>query len=96
VSIAQIEALYAEAIAALEAGDYRAAIRKAIACKARLATTPDIDRSLAGGGQQSLKWANAVALDSFIAETRKLMAQSIAESVGLQQSKIRYRRACES
>lgn len=97
MSIAQIESLYGEAVAALDAGDYQTAIRKAIACKARLATTPNISRSLAGGGQQGMSWANAAALDEFIKEARKLLAQDLAQSSGgLQQTKIIYARAEES
>ncbi|HEX5102405.1 MAG TPA: hypothetical protein VFV87_01245, partial [Pirellulaceae bacterium] len=70
--MAQLEALYLAAVAALDAGDYDTAIVKAQACKVRLATTPNVDRSLGGGGRQQMQWTNAAALDSFIRECKLL------------------------
>jgi hypothetical protein len=93
MSVSQIEALYTAAVAALDSGDFDTAIRKALAAKARLALTPNVTRSLAGGGQQGLSWANAAALDKFVAECRNLKAQSLAESSGgIQQTKVTYAR----
>lgn len=93
MTIAQIDTLYTEAISALDAGDYATAIRKAQAAKLRLATTPNLARALGGGGSQSLAWAGAGTIDSFIAECRKALAQKLAESSGgLQQTKITYAR----
>ncbi len=90
MTIAQIESLYTEAIAALDAGDFDTAIRKAQAVKLRLATTPNLARSL-GGGNQSLAWAGPQAIDSFIADCRKAKAQALAESSGgIQQTKVTY------
>jgi hypothetical protein len=97
MSIAQLDSLYAEAVAALDAGDYDTAIAKALALKVRLAATPNLSRSLAGGGQQSLAWGGAQGLDQFIAEVRKLKAQMLAErSGGIQQTKIIYARPVDS
>lgn len=96
MTIAQIDALYTEAVAALDAGNYATAISKALAAKLRLATTPNLARALGGGGSQSLAWAGAPAIDAFIAEVRKLKAQALAESSGgLQQTKITYARPTE-
>lgn len=93
MSIAQIDALYAEAVAALDSGAYDTAIRKAQAVRIRLATTPNLSRSLAGGGSQSIAWASVAAIDQFIAECRKAKAAARAEAVGgLQQTKITYAR----
>lgn len=95
MALADLESLYAAAVSALESGSYDTAITKALALKARLATTPNIGRSL-GSGSQSLAWANAVALDSFIAECRKLKVQANAATYGMQRTKITYARPdCE-
>lgn len=96
MSVSQLEALYTEAVAALDGGDYDTAIRKAMAIKARLAATPNVLRGLGGGGQQQLIWANQAALDTFIRECRNLKSQAIAENVGgIQQTKVVYARPCE-
>jgi hypothetical protein len=92
MSVAQLESLYSEAVAALESGDYDTAILKAMAIKARLGTTPNVLRSLGGGGQQQLQWANVAAMNSFIADCRSLKNQARAESLGIQQTKITYAR----
>lgn len=93
MSLAQIEALYTAAVDALEAGNYDLAITKALACKMRLAATPNIERVLAGGGTQRLEWANAVALDSFITQCKQLKASTAAAAGGpFQTTKITYAR----
>ena len=93
MSFADLESLYVAAVAALEAGDYATAIRKALACKMRLATLPDAERSLAGGGRQQLTLANAAALDGFIAQCKQLQSSTVAASRGVQRTKIEYGRA---
>lgn len=94
MSISQIEALYNAAADALDRGDYDTAIAKALACKMRLAATPNLNRSLAGGGMQGMQWANAMALDGFIAECRKLKTEANAAANGpMQFTKIVYERA---
>jgi len=92
MSVAEINSLYAAAIAGLEAGNYQLAIVKALACKMRLATTPNIARMLAGGGNEAMQWANAAAIDSFIAECKKLQSAAAAASNGIQRTKLVYRR----
>ncbi|MDQ3288923.1 MAG: hypothetical protein M3Q42_11835 [Pseudomonadota bacterium] len=88
MSASQLETLYSEAVAALDAGDYDTAITKAMAVKVRLATMPNVERSLGGGGKQRTEWANAASLNTFILECRRLKGASL----GLQQSKITYAR----
>lgn len=73
MSIADLNTLYAEVVAAIDAGSYDLAIRKIMAMKARLATTPNLSRSLGGGGSQSVTW-NAAQLDSLISDCRKAKA----------------------
>lgn len=92
MSVSQLEALYSEAVAALDAGDYALAVKKALAVKVRLATTPNVLRSLGGGGQQHLVWANQQALDRFIAECKALSAADTVGSAGLQMMKLKYAR----
>lgn len=91
MSIAQLDALYQEAMQALDSGDYDTAINRALACKFRLATTPNVARAV-GSGSSSLAWANAVAIDSFVAEVRKLKIQANASTYGIQQTKLTYAR----
>lgn len=98
MSLADLESLYSQAVAALEAGDYDLAINKALACKMRLATTPNLSRILAGGGQQMMQWANAASLDQFIAQCRQMKATAIAASSRgpIQRTRIIYSRPdCE-
>lgn len=95
MSISQLEALYNAAVAALEAGDYATAIQKALACKMRLATTPDVEGQPEGGGSaRRLEWANAAALDKFIAECKQLKSQAALVAGGgpFQQTQVIYDR----
>lgn len=81
MSIAELNTLYAEVVAAIDAASYDTAIAKIMAMKARLATTPNLSRSLGGGGSQSVTW-NATQLDSLIADCRKLKAAAAHASSG--------------
>jgi hypothetical protein len=95
MTVSDIETLYTEAIAAFDAGDYDLAIRKAASVKLRLATTPNLTRTFAGGGSQGIVWASAQAIDSFIRDCRSLKAtaQSSSSSYGpFQQTKVTYKR----
>lgn len=91
MSLSDLNTLYAAAVAALDAADYATAIRKAMAIQARLATTPNVTRDLAGGGSQGLSF-NPSQLDSFIANCRKL-ATAASFSTAIPVSKITYERA---
>lgn len=92
MSVAQLEALYNAASAALEAADYSTAIAKAMQLKLRLAATPNLTRS-AGGGEHSMEWANVAGIDAFIAECRKLQTAAAHASAGpIRQSKVAYAR----
>lgn len=77
MSIAELETLYAAAVAAIDAADYDTAIAKIMAMKARLATTPNLTRGLGGGGSQSITW-NPAQLDSLIADCRKMQAAALS------------------
>jgi hypothetical protein len=92
MSISELNTLYTEAVAAIDAADYDLAIRKLMAVKARLATTPNITRALAGSGSQGISWAPA-QIDSLIAQCRQLKAAARAATSGpFQQTKVVYRR----
>lgn len=97
MSIAELNALYVAAIAALDAGDYDTAIRKAIAVKLRLATTPDSTQG-SGAAATSLAWANAAAIDDFVANCRRLQVQAAAAASGgpFRQSAVTYARPAAS
>ena len=88
----RLNTLAEAAIAALESGDYAAAIRAASSAKILLAVQPAMARTAAGNAQ-SLGWTNAQAVDGFITECRRQQAQTLAASSGpFQQTKIRYAR----
>lgn len=94
MSVAQIEALYEAAVAALDAGNYDVAIVNALKVKIRLSTTPNIMRTLTGSGQTNMMWANVAAIDFFIKECKVLKATALASSSGgpFQRTKIIYDR----
>ena len=91
MSIAELEALHAEAQTALAAGNYDAAIAKAIAAKLRLATMPNLTRNL--GGTQAIVWGGGPEITEFIKQCRMLKAESAAASSGpFQTIKVTYAR----
>ena len=93
MSIAELNALFTAYATARAAGDYAAAIGHLMDIQGRLATTPNLTRSLAGGGSQGIAW-NAVNLDSLIGECKRLQAAALAAASGpFQQTKIVYARA---
>lgn len=90
MSIVELNNLFSQATAALDAGNYDLAIQKAMAIQVRLATTPNVTRSLAGGGSQALSF-NPAQLDSFISGCRQMKAAATHRTVGpFQQCKIVY------
>jgi len=92
MSIAQLDTLYDAAVAAMDAADYSTAVLKLMTIKARLATTPNLSKSLGGGGSASITW-NATELDTLISQCKQLKAQARAASNGpFQQTKITYAR----
>jgi len=92
MSIAELNSLYREATAALDAGNYDIAIQKAMALQLRLATTPNVTRSLAGGGSQALSF-NPAQLDSFISGCRQMQSAAVHRMSGpFQQCKVVYAR----
>lgn len=95
MSIAQLNTLYDAAVAAMDAADFGTAILKLMAIKARLATTPNLSRAIAGGGSEAIAW-NAAEIDSLIAQCRQIQASAIHTLGGpWQQTKVTYARpAC--
>jgi hypothetical protein len=93
MSVAELDTLYAAAVAAIDAGNYTLAIQKLMAIKVRLATTPNITRSLSGGGSQQLSW-NANQIDTLIGQCQTMQATAAATASGpFQQTKVIYARA---
>jgi len=96
MSIAQLDTLYEAAVAAMDAADFATAILKLMAIKARLATTPNLNRAVAGGGSEAITW-NAAEIDSLITQCRQLKAASIHATSGpFNQTKVAYARASGS
>jgi len=96
MSIAELDTLYAAAVAAIDDGDYATAITKLMAMQARLSTTPNLTRGTGGGGSQSIAW-NASEIPGLITNCRKQLAAATAASGGpFQQSKVVYARADNS
>ena len=93
MSIAQLDALYTAAVVAIDDADYATAINKLMAMKLRLATTPNLARSLAGGGNQAISW-NPSELDSLISQCRQMQTAAAAATGGIfRTSKVTYQRA---
>lgn len=93
MSLTALNNLAAAASAALEAGDYDLAIRKALACKPLLAVTPELTRG-SSGDSQSMAFRSGDAIDSFVREVRKLQTAETAQANGpFTQSFIRYQGA---
>ncbi len=93
MSLAALNSLYAAAEAAIDADDFDGAIKIALKAKMRLATMPNVSRAV-GQGSQALAWANAAAIDSWIAEVRKLKNASLLAVGGpFVQTKVNYQRA---
>jgi hypothetical protein len=96
MSIADLNTLYAAAVAASDAGDYDLAIGKGRAILARLATMGKIART-ASGDSQSMDFPGYEAIKAFIAECNQAKANAAltaASNSGVfRQSKIRYQRA---
>ncbi len=93
MSIAQLDALYTAAVAAMDSGDYDTAILKLMALKVRMVTTPNLSRALGGGGSQSIGWnrGDVDSIDSLIRQCRQLQA-AVATGGMFQTSKIVYAR----
>lgn len=91
MSVAAINAKRDAAITAMEAGDYAAAIRYALAAKMLIATTPNITRS-AGGGSQGFTWSPA-AIDQFITECKQQQTNAaVTATGGIRRSNVVYER----
>lgn len=94
MSITALNALYASAVAAFDAGDYDSAIAAAVKAQMLLGTTPNLARGI-GGGNQSITWNDGAAVGRFIADCRQLQKAAAVSSGGgpFRQSKVTYSRA---
>lgn len=95
MSIAELNSLYSSAAAAMASADWDGAITYLMQMQARLASTPNIMRQLAGGGSQQIQW-NASQIAALIADCRRqsTAAAVAAETAGPWQSiKVTYKRA---
>lgn len=94
MSIAELNALYASAASAMASASWESAITYLMQMQARLASTPNVSRQLAGGGAQSIAWNSATIAD-LIAQCRKNLASSRASANTTgpwQTTKVTYRR----
>lgn len=95
MSIAQFNSLYSTAAAALDSGDYVAAITAATKAQFLLGTTPNLARAI-GSGNQSIGWNDGAAIERFIANCRRLQRQASVASAGVfGQSKVTYARTSD-
>jgi len=93
MSIAQLQALYAAATAALDAGNYADAIKAAVKAQVLLGTTPNLTRSL-GGGSQAISWNDGASIERFISNCQRLAKATAVQSGGpFRSSKVVYARA---
>lgn len=81
MSIAELEAIYDAAIAALDAGNYQSAKLGFMKLAARRAAMPDVEKSLGSAGRQSIKWRD-VDLTSLISQCDKLIAAAAHATAG--------------
>lgn len=95
MTIAQLDALYASASAAMAAGEWGNAILYLMQMQARLASMPNVERALADAGSQKIGW-NASQIDALIAQCRrqKAAAAAAASTTGIWgTTRITYKRA---
>ncbi len=96
MSIAQLQALYADAVAAFDAGSYAAAIAAAVKAQVLLGTTPNLTRSL-GSGSQGISWSDGASIERFIQNCQRLAKAAAVQSGGpFRTSKVVYARAGRS
>lgn len=81
MSVAELNAIYDAAVAALDAGDYAAAKLGFMKLMARRAAMPDVERSLGSAGRQSIRWRD-VDLNSLIAQCDRLLAAAAHAASG--------------
>ena len=92
MSIANLETLYAAAIAADESEDYATAAQKARAILVRLGTTPNVTRGL-GNGSQALTFPGGETIEAFLNRVSRLAkSASVASSGPFGISKVTYAR----
>lgn len=95
MTISQLDALYASATAAMASADWDAAILYLMQMQARLATMPNVERTLSDSVSQKVAW-NPAQINGMIdlCEKRRA-AQLAAASTGgpWRTSKITYKRA---
>lgn len=92
--IDEINTLTTAALAAVDDEDWDEALKQGLKIQARLATVPNISRSLAGGGNQYIAWTQK-SIDVFIVNCRRQKFASIAadsDTGPFQQTKVTYGR----
>jgi hypothetical protein len=90
MSVADINAKVAAAVAAIEGGDYATAHARLLAAKALLAATPDVQSSR----NASLRW-DRNAIDELIAQVGRQISLSTASATnsrGVVRTRITYKR----
>lgn len=95
MSIAELNSLYTSAAASMASADWSSAITYLMQMQARLASTPNVERQLAGGGSQKIGW-NSATINDLIAQCRRNLAASrVADSTTgpWQTTKVKYKRA---
>lgn len=92
MAVTELATLYTTASAALDSGDYAAAIRAALKAKALIATTPNATRE-----QFALSW-NPQGIDSFIATCRELQKEAAhaAKTGPYQVTAVEYARCADT
>jgi hypothetical protein len=95
MTIADLETLNTAYATAVDAEDWDGALKVLTKISIRLATTPNVSRSLGGAGNQSIGWnlQNVAEQQAFC---RKMQAASRTASGFLQQVPITYQRAGET
>ena len=95
MSIAQLTALYTTAAAALDSGDYAAAIKAGRKALVLVGASPSLMEGT-GQGTDSIAWRSAADIKTFIAECRGALRETSMGSSGVfGQSKVRYERPDE-
>jgi len=89
MSLSGIETLNTAYVAAVDAENWDAALKVLSKIAVRLATTPNVSRSMAGGGNQSIQWTSQSIAEQQ-AFCRRMKAEALAESTGIQQTKVTY------
>lgn len=92
MSISDLETLNSTYSSAIDAGDWDAALTALAKIEVRLLTTPNLSRSLGGGGNQSISW-NAQNIAAARQWLQQQKAAGYSTSGPYQQTPVTYQRA---